>query len=441
MTAPAKAPRNLGLDFFRGLALIVIFINHMPGNPWFHITPSRLGPSDAAEAFVFLSGFAAALAYGKSFSQAGILLGSVQVLTRCIQLYLAHLALFMAMVFLSISIDRWGLDNLDYFLNQTRDAVKNLLTLRYVPNFIGILPMYLVIMLWLPVVWALSRLHRAAALAFPVVLYLSTIKLNWAFIADPLTGNTWYFNPFCWQLLFFTGFGFGNGWLPMPRASSLLTTVCLLYVVACFPLENAWRYDGLGAITAWREHWLMLLDKSQLGILRYLHFLAMAYLIRLWMLRHPAWLHNRFVGTLITLGQQSLPMFMLGTCLSFVGGMLLDREQANLINSAPVNLAGIAIMLLVAQTLKWLDQKPWKAVREPQAPVATRLWPQQMALAVGLLAMASAPLLLLQHETQTAMVMAQDAADIVVSPLEPEIVTEDVVYQPGQDAIDMPDTL
>lgn len=442
MTTPAKAPRNLQLDFFRGFALIVIFINHMPGNPWFNITPSRLGLSDAAETFVFLSGFAAALAYGKSFSQAGILLGSIQVLTRCVQIYLAHIALFMAMVFLSISTDRWGLDNLDYFLNQTREAFTALLTLRYVPNFIDILPMYLVIMLWLPVVWTLAQMHRAAALALPVSLYLSAPQLNWELLADPLTGNTWYFNPFCWQLIFFTGFALGSGWLPMPRPSRLLTAVCLLYVAFCIPLENAGRHESLVVLLNWREQWPALLDKSHLGFLRYLHFLAMAYLVRLSMLRHPGWLDNRLARALITMGQQSLPIFMLGTCLSFAGGMMLDSEHSTLISSAPVNLAGIAVMIACAQFLSWLDQKPWKTKRESMSPTTAVEWPRQVVAACSLLVMALAPLLLMQQpDTTTPVAIAQDSADTVISPEKTDIVTEEVAYKPAQDVIEMPDSL
>ena len=64
--------RNLLLDFFRGWALLIIFVNHIPFNTWSAYTPSRFGLSDAAEIFVFLSGFAAAIAFGRSFRVAGL---------------------------------------------------------------------------------------------------------------------------------------------------------------------------------------------------------------------------------------------------------------------------------------------------------------------------------------------------------------------------------
>ncbi|MDD2761906.1 MAG: OpgC domain-containing protein, partial [Methylomonas sp.] len=338
--------RNLQLDFFRGLALMIIFINHMPGNPWFDYTPSRLGPSDAAETFVFLSGFASAIAFGRSFSQAGIGLGAIRVLFRCGQIYVAHLALFVLMASLFLAMNnlsfinaQWHLDNLHYFFDQTQAAVLALVTLKYVPNFIDILPMYLVIMLWLPMVWALSRIHTLLAMAFSLSLYLAAGHFGWELSADPLTGRPWYFNPFCWQLVFFTGFAFSSGWLPIPKPHRGLIGLCLLYVAFCYPLENPFGYSNLPWFAALRDDFEPLLNKSHLGILRYLHFLAMAYLVYCFMQKRQHWLQSGLARKVIAMGQQSLPIFMFGTCLAFLGGTILDGFHADLMTSAWINLA------------------------------------------------------------------------------------------------------
>ena len=66
---------------------------------------------------------------------------------------------------------QWQLDNLNYFFNHTQDALLALVSLKYVPNSLDILPMYLVIMLWLPMIWGLSRIHSALALLFSFALY------------------------------------------------------------------------------------------------------------------------------------------------------------------------------------------------------------------------------------------------------------------------------
>ena len=64
------------LDVFRGLALAIILIAHVPGNPVTEFIPARFGPSDAAEMFVFCSGFASAIAFGATFRRAAFALGT-----------------------------------------------------------------------------------------------------------------------------------------------------------------------------------------------------------------------------------------------------------------------------------------------------------------------------------------------------------------------------
>lgn len=450
------APRNLQLDFFRGLALMIIFINHMPFNPWFNYTPSRLGPSDAAETFVFLSGFAAAIAFGRSFRHAGLSLGSVRVLFRCSQIYLAHIVLFLLMSTLLVAVTsldansaQWQLDNLRYFFDHTQDALLALVTLRYVPNFIDILPMYLVIMLWLPLVWGLSRIHTLLAVGFSLSLYTAAWYWGWELPADPLSSRPWYFNPFCWQLVFFTGFAFGNGWLPIPTFNRSLIGLCLAYVAFCYPLENPFGYSQLPWFADFRERYEALLNKSHLGLLRYLHFLAMAYLVGGLMRQYAQQLQKPCFQPIIAMGQQSLPVFILGTCLSFLGGVILNDNEAGLAASTWVNIAGIGLMLLAAQLLNWLDQKPWKtSVNARNTPVLAD-WSKQAILACGLLLLAISPLLLMQTQTESIRMaeapvpepdIAINGPDDLTGEAETQT-TEAVVFQPEEQPIELPDTL
>ena len=62
VSTPVRA-RDARIDAFRGLALIMILIDHMPGNPWEALTIRNIGFSDAAEAFFIMSGIAAGIAY------------------------------------------------------------------------------------------------------------------------------------------------------------------------------------------------------------------------------------------------------------------------------------------------------------------------------------------------------------------------------------------
>src|ERR1700681_3826445 len=76
--SPPALSRDLRLDFFRGVALICIFIDHIPENYLNYFTLSAIGFSDAAEVFIFVSGFTASLVYGRAMMQRGVLWSTAQ---------------------------------------------------------------------------------------------------------------------------------------------------------------------------------------------------------------------------------------------------------------------------------------------------------------------------------------------------------------------------
>src|ERR1700722_2854745 len=98
--------RDLRLDFFRGLSLLFIFIDHIPNNFLSNVTLHSVAFSDAAEVFVFISGYAAALAYGRVLQSNGLPIATVHIYHRVWQLYVAHIfifAIFAATVSYSIA--------------------------------------------------------------------------------------------------------------------------------------------------------------------------------------------------------------------------------------------------------------------------------------------------------------------------------------------------
>lgn len=359
--------RNLTLDFFRGLALLIIFINHIPANEFLFFTPSRYGLSDAAEIFVFLSGYAAAIAYGRSFRTSGLWLGSVRVFHRCAQIYGAHLALFMLLAIICVlgntafgEPDYIHRINIQYFFDDTQEALLGLISLRYVPNYFDILPMYLVVMLWIPVVWALSRIHLALALAFPVGVYTAMWQYGLELSAELHSDRPWFFNPFGWQLMFFTGFAFGAGWIKPPRHGPWPAAICISFVILVLPLgpEPALRpTEFLLQLHAALQPWL---DKTHFGPLRLVHFLALAYLVTMFLRNREHWLQSRIARAIIKMGQQSLPIFIVTMALSYVGGMMLDQFGHTATVLAAVNLGGCAFLLLTARGMAWLKSGPWK---------------------------------------------------------------------------------
>ena len=157
-------------------------------------------------------------------------------------------------------------------------GIVGLVTLTYVPNYFDILPMYIVVLAMVPAVMALARLGPPAALAGCVTLYLAQLAFDWDLPAEWWSDRPWFFDPFGWQLIFFTGFAFGSGWLPEPPRRRALFWAALLFVLAMVPLN----WQPLWSRWEWLDQFSLLFvplkDKTHFGILRYLHFLALAYL-------------------------------------------------------------------------------------------------------------------------------------------------------------------
>ena len=151
--------RDPRIDFFRGLALIFIFWDHVPHNPLGQITLRNFGFSDAAEVFVFLAGYAAVLAYGKVLAREGFLIACVKILRRAWVLYVVHiflLAMLMGIVFFANShvetrdlVEEMGLT---HFVTHPQQALTDELLLRFKPNLMDPLPLYIVLLALSPFV-------------------------------------------------------------------------------------------------------------------------------------------------------------------------------------------------------------------------------------------------------------------------------------------------
>ncbi|MEM6357937.1 MAG: OpgC domain-containing protein [Pseudomonadota bacterium] len=323
----AKKPRDLRLDFFRGLAMFIILMAHIPGNLWTLWIPARFGFSDATEIFVFCSGFASALAFGAVFQNRGFLLGTGRIVYRIWQVYWCHIGIILVAATIAFCINHFGVgeEGRNYLarpyvvpiFNNTGEALLGLLTLTYVPGLFDILPMYLVILALVPAVMAAHRyggVQGVVALVLGMWLLATLAGLHYlaerdgdefgglaAIIAplgapfawlnlpsNPFGRGVWFFNPFAWQLIFFTGFAFAMGWLPRPPVNKWLIRGAAAFLILSLPLAwhkfyaylNGWWPEGLGGALFWdlRETLQPFWTKTWFGVFRYLHFLSLAYL-------------------------------------------------------------------------------------------------------------------------------------------------------------------
>jgi hypothetical protein len=372
---PARDPR---LDFFRGSAMFIIFIAHCRGNFLWDWIPARFGMSDAADMFVFLSGYAASIAFGGTFVRSGFLLGTARIALRCWQLYLGHLGLFLAVATLCVvgtalsgDADYVALLGLQRFFTDTPAALVGLLGLFYVPHYFDILPLYIVVLAMVPAAMLLARLHPLLVPAASLVLYAAAVAFRLDFIADAADGREWYFNPLAWQLIFFTGFALGRGWLRAPAASRPLVTAASLYLLLGLAISLPNVFEALPPIDAARIWVMAHSDKTYLDLLQYLHFLAEAYLAVLLLRGREQVLLRPALRPIVKCGQQALSVFLTGMVLSHAGGMVFDHLGTGLLPQLAVNGASFAILVGVAYTVAWFKAAPWKkAVPAPAHPSA-----------------------------------------------------------------------
>ncbi|MVO17467.1 OpgC family protein [Parasedimentitalea huanghaiensis] len=398
--APVQTPtrsRDPRLDFYRGIAMFIILTAHIPGNRWTGWIPARFGFSDATEIFVFCSGMASAIAFGGSYSRRGWLMGSARVGFRVWQVFWAHIGLFFLIAMMMAALDTYGgfeknyvnSLNLGHFFKDTMPQLVGLFTLTYVPNYFDILPMYLVVLGLMPLLMAMEKISLWAVAATSIAIWLAAnpyvIGLGpdgLSLPAEPWSDRKWFFNPFGWQLLFFTGFAFMKGWLPKPPVTKFLITAAICFVVFSAPF-GAWKVfrwvevwnqdlaDTIRPVWSLTSEWR---NKSDFGLLRFIHFLSLAYLgwviagdggKRLIASGHS--LGARIWAVLLKLitkvGQQSLAVFVFSMALARLIGFALDQTDRTITTTAIANLLGYGLIILVAFAAAWFKSQPWRAKR------------------------------------------------------------------------------
>ena len=210
MSLPKPSDRDLRLDLFRGLALWLIFLDHIPSNIVNWVTIRNYGFSDATEIFVFISGYTAAFVYGRAMREQGTLVAGARILKRAWQVYVAHIFLF-AIYTAEISYVAHSFENPLYheemgifdFLQQPDITLAQAMLLKFKPANMDVLPLYIVLLAGFPpLLWLLLRIP-AIALGASVLLYVLTLYFDWNIPAYP--NGSWAFNPFAWQMLFVFG--------------------------------------------------------------------------------------------------------------------------------------------------------------------------------------------------------------------------------------------
>ena len=356
-----RSRRDLRLDLFRGLANWAIFLDHIPNNTLAWLTTRNYGFSDAADLFVFISGYTAALAYSKPMIRAGFLAGASQLLRRVWQLYVAHVLLFVLYVAAigwvaqtyrhSHLLDEFNVAGL--IANPIAYLTQGLL-LRFKPLNMDVLPLYIVLMAFFPLVLRAMLSWPNATLFASLALYLLARQLGWNLAAWP--EGVWYFNPLAWQLLFVLGAWCALGGADQVRR--LLTSrttfwFCVLYFVFAFVVSVPQNLGLQMPALTWIAEKLATNDKTNLAPSRFLHFIALAVLATRLIPRDWPFLQHPILRPMMLCGRRSLEVFCVGIFFSFVAHFLLELVSSSLPMQLAVSIGGIAILIAVAWLRSW----------------------------------------------------------------------------------------
>jgi hypothetical protein len=322
-------------------------IDHLQGNPLHRFSNPYFGPLGfftAALGFVFLSGLVAGGAYQSELTLAGPRSMLRRLLRRTRALYITHMFVFSlvlgAIVLHVRGTDRWHLGLLQ--TSPWKGAALGV-TLAYEPGYFGILPMYLLFVLFTPIaLWQFSRGNVWRVLAASALLWLvSGLLIRLPEHAQSVDFGA--FNPLAYQFVFLAGLAFGTRRLSIERlpggVQNWLVGTAVIVATACLILR--WQYAVEGSAIIPFDSFTAGFSAKQLGPLRLLNFAAFG-LVLYWLCRKVRWQDVRSRGFvwLRFVGRHSLPVFAWSILVTYAALALLPSDLN----------AGFGLILIVAVT-------------------------------------------------------------------------------------------
>ncbi|MFZ0255285.1 MAG: OpgC domain-containing protein [Gammaproteobacteria bacterium] len=360
MTTQYQRDREHRVDFLRGLALISMFINHIPGNIFAKITHTNFGFSDAAEVFVTLAGFAAAQAYYPAYASGEDLAATLKAWRRAGLLYFCHIASTIAAIailamaaivftqpgYLGDLVPPLEFTLTPLFTDPARSYI-GIATLGHQLGYFNILPMYMVLLFMLPLIMALTRASLSLLLIASVALWVFAGIFALNMPNYPNLGD-WSFNPFAWQLLFVMGFALGVLWRGgrYIKIPTWLVWVALGYLLLALVATRFKLWDLAPALPL--PHRLWPWDKTYVSIARLLHLLALMVVVMgtplwSWLQRIP---HSTFIHAI---GRNALPIYCWGSLLCVVGIVARSELNAGIAGDIVVVVSHLTVTAALAQ--------------------------------------------------------------------------------------------
>ena len=353
--------RDARIDVIRGLALLVIFINHMPGNIIAAYMPHNFGFSDGADAFVLLAGVSATLAHGSLIERRGLVVSGLKIGARVWTLYIAHIAMFIlvcGVVAAAVTRTQNPLYieaiNIQPFFSDTLSALIDVLLLRYQPSYLDILPLYIVLLSLFPLLYLAVRASPLGTLLASLAVWQAALWFGLNFPNVHAAG--WFFNPFAWQVIFTLGIVVGLAMqrgIAAPQARWLDAAALAVLVGAYLAKTASGNPTGIVQLNDWFDSVQLGSDKTNLAWSRLLHVLALAWLAIRFLPAGAGLLKHAVGRTLAVIGKHSLDVFCAGTMLAIVGQIVMAETGFAPGPQLLVCLVGVSILIGLGMFLTW----------------------------------------------------------------------------------------
>ena len=346
------------IDFWRGFALVTIFVNHIPGIYFETFTYRNFGFSDSAELFVLLAGWSLRAMVDRSRDLEPLRL-VFRIGGRAVVLYIAQLVITViavAMIAATALLAQTNLvlqwNNAAAVFDEPVTANIGLVILTHHLGYFDILPLYIVLMTVAPAIAILHRFTPGALLALSCAVYTATLYTGFNLPTWPVEGR-WFFNPFAWQLVFVIGYVLGGDGRPQRLIKKHRTGLRFLgisFVIGSF----------FAAVWGWYPDWLtapepaafFVVDKTFQTPLRLLHVLALVAAFGGAFLYLARWA-KPLVQYFSMLGRNSLNVFCVGSLLSLAGQIARFTFEGNLSVDVAVLLIGLVGLSVTAWVSEW----------------------------------------------------------------------------------------
>ncbi|KJC40756.1 membrane protein [Bradyrhizobium sp. LTSP885] len=364
---------DLRIALLLGIANWFLFLDHIPHDAVSALTLRNFGFSGATDLFVFVGGYAATLIYARMTLERGFLVAATRIFKRVWQLYAAYIVLFVVYVDLisyvasrTAAPEIFSEFNITGFIDHPIRTLIYGLFLQAKPLNLDVLQLFIGLMAFLPVIlFGLLRVPNMT-LAASVALYTAARVLDWNLASYP--DGRWYFNPFCWQLLFVMGSWFalmGKRYKRVTRAMQAipaLRAAALLYLLFALMLTSSSSIPALAdMIPGSLADAFLPTDKENVAPYRILHFLALTFLFTLLLPQGWKGLRSYGLQPIIKCGEEWLAVFCSGVFLSFAAHFVLITGPNSLAMQIVVSVAGIVAMTGVAYYVSWSKRQDYKS--------------------------------------------------------------------------------